>query len=532
MSLARHLPQSAAPRASGLFVTAVLVAAWPTLVAADLSDAETRGKQIYFEGTSARGNEISAVVGDEATMLPAMAIPCVNCHGYDGLGRPEGGVIPTDIRWSQLIKSYGHVHEHGRRHGAFDENTLSRSIIGGVDPAGNRLDTSMPIYPMSQEDLADLVAYLKVLETDLDPGISDRAVRIASLLPRDGQLASLGNAMEAALRASLADVNERGGVFGRQIELEIVPLGASVEESVENARSALDGQDIFAMVSGYTLGMDDDLLALLRWDKVPLVGPFTLDPGDAYLDAAAFYLFSGFPDQVRALADHAAANADDTSRMLVVSPADGRHDDLSATAAEQLRRRTGKDVASLRFEPGDAARLAAAGDRGDPDSILFLGGSDDLGALLRAYAGRGAAPRIYTLSFLLSQPPFDAPTAFNGRIFVAFPTTSSDISPAGRARYGDLARRFELPSDHIQAQVAAIAAARVFVEGLQRAGRDLSRSRLTEGIEALYNFETGFTPPLIYGPNQRIGALGAHILSVDLERRKYAESGNSWRVLR
>jgi ABC-type branched-subunit amino acid transport system substrate-binding protein len=502
---------------------------WSAGAMAELDDAAQRGKQIYFEGTSSRGNEISAVVGDEATMLPAMAIPCVNCHGYDGLGRPEGGVVPTDIRWPQLIKNYGHVHEHGRRHGPFDEKSLGRSIIAGVDPAGNRLDTSMPIYPMSSEDLADLVAYLKVLEDDLDPGISDDTVRVATLLPREGQLESIGQAMEAALRASLADVNERGGVFGRKIELVTVPLGSSVEKSVNSVQAALDDQDIFALVSGYTIGMDDDLLALLRWDKVPLVGPFTLDPGDAYLDAAAFYLYSGFPDQVRALVDQAVANFQDTARLLIMSPADGRHDDLAIAATEQLERHTGKDVHVVRFEPGNTAGLATSN---DAEGIVFLGNSDELDALLTVSVNRDAAPRIYTLSSLLSRPPFDAPRDFDERIFVAFPTTSSDITPAGRSRYGDLARRYELPPGHIQAQIAAIAATRVFIEGLQRAGRDLSRARLIDGIEALYNFETGFTPPLIYGPNQRIGALGAHILTVDLEQRKYAQPENSWRLLR
>ncbi|MDH4005106.1 MAG: hypothetical protein OEV32_09680, partial [Gammaproteobacteria bacterium] len=61
-----------------------------------LDDAEMRGKQIYFEGTSPRGTEITAVVGDEAALLPGSAMPCSSCHGGDGLGRPEGGLIPLD----------------------------------------------------------------------------------------------------------------------------------------------------------------------------------------------------------------------------------------------------------------------------------------------------------------------------------------------------------------------------------------------------------------------------------------------------
>jgi len=169
---------------------------------------------------------------------------------------------------------------------------------------------------------------------------------------------------------------------------------------------------------------------------------------------------------------------------------------------------------------------------GGAEALFFFGNKGDLDALLAALAARGLAPKIYLLSSQLSGPPFDAPSAFDGRIFVAHPTTSSDISESGRKYYGDLAARYGLPQGHVQAQAAAFAAASVFIEGLRRAGRDLSRIRLVDGIEALYNFETGFTPPLVYGPNERIGAKGAHVLVVDLENRRYAPVGTGWRVIR
>jgi hypothetical protein len=147
--------------------------------ATELTEAQQRGKHIYFEGTSPRGTDITAVVGDEATLLPGSTMPCSSCHGSDGLGRPEGGVIPLDIRWTELVKTYGHVHHDGRRHPAFDDDSVIRSMIAGIDPANNPLDRSMPIYQMSGEDMADLVAYMKVLEHDLDPGVSDDTVQVA-----------------------------------------------------------------------------------------------------------------------------------------------------------------------------------------------------------------------------------------------------------------------------------------------------------------------------------------------------------------
>jgi len=495
-----------------------------------LDEAEERGKQIYNEGTSPRGSAINAIVGEEATLLPAAAIPCTNCHGYDGLGRPEGGVTPTDVRWSQLVKTYGHVHENGRRHPAFDDDSAARSIIAGIDPAANQLDRSMPIYQMSAEDIADLVAYMKVLEYDLDPGVEEGVVRVASLLPMEGPASTLGQAMEQVLNAHFSDVNENGGMFGRRIELVTVPLGETPEASIDNLQQAFDSKAIFSLVGGYTIGLDEQLLEFLRIDNVPLVGPFTLNPGDSLLDAAAFYLYPGFNEQVRVLADRAFDDVGDPKRILVASPGSGPQYDLVSRVQDQLQRIGNDKASSVSFVPGggDAAAVAEHVSSNDAGAVIFLGGQDNLDVLLGALAEKGLTPRVYVLSSFLSRPLFDAPAAFDQRIFVAYPTITSDITDQGRADFQDLAERHELPTGHIQAQIAALAAAKVFVEGLQRAGRDLGRTRLVEGIEALYTYQTGLTPPLTYGPNRRIGARGAHVMAVDLENQRYSPVGTGW----
>ena len=63
-------------------------------------------------------------------------------------------------------------------------------------------------------------------------------------------------------------------------------------------------------------------------------------------------------------------------------------------------------------------------------------------------------------------------------------------------------------------QVAALVSARILVEGLQRAGRDLTRPKLVAALAALQDFETGLIPPISFGPNQRTGVRGAHIVTL------------------
>ena len=500
-------------------------------VALALDDAEVRGKQIYFEGTSPSGGSINAVIGDEAVTLPGSALTCASCHGTDGRGRPEGGVLPPDIRWSELAKSYGHVHENGRRHPAFDDASLARSIFAGVDAAANQLDRTMPLYQMSSQDMADLIAYMKVLENDLDPGIDESRVQVATLLPLQGRASALGQAMAQVLLGYFNEVNEQGGVFGRRIELLAVPLGDSPLASLDTLQKAFDTEGVFALVGAYTIGMDDALLTMLRDENVPLVGPFTLDPGDAFVDAAAFYLYPGFNEQARVLADRALADGAAANQVLVAGPADDRVDGLVSAVRDQFRQQDGGDTPHVkRYAAGefDPVGLARALDDSESGALIFLGGQADLQRLLAVLAVQPEVPSVYVLSSLISSALFELPVEFDQKVFVALPTTASDVTAAGRAEFGQLAERAGLPKDHIQAQLAAFAAAKLMVEGLRRAGRDLSRERLVEGLEKLYGFQTGVTPPLTYGPNRRIGARGAHVVSVDLKKKTYTPVGDGW----
>ena len=508
-------------------IGAILALALADGVARDeLTPAEAGGKQIYTKGTSPRGTPITAQVGSEALELPASAVPCGGCHGYDGRGRPEGGVIPADIRWSHLAKPYGHVHENGRAHPAFDDAGVARLLTEGLDPAGNRIDEAMPLYSLSEADLGDLIAYLKRLETDWDPGIERDRLQVGTLLPLAGPSGELGQAMAQALYAYLEEVNHQGGVFGRRLDLLAIPLGATPEETLNNLRLALQQEGVFALVGAYTVGLDEEILALLRREQVPLVGPFTLDPGDETLNEAAFYLYPGFAEQARVLADQAVDQAGD-GPTVVIAPAGAHGDRLTRAVRDQIHHRGSPEPVEIRYAAGklEPALVAETLEQGGGQALLFFGSQSELDGLLPALAAQEQVPRVYLLSSLLSHSLLDAPPALDQRLFLAYPTLSSDISKAGRTEYQELAARHTLPDAHLQGQVAAVAAAKLLVEGLRRAGRELSHQALVKSLEGLYGYQTGLTPALSYGPNRRVGARGAHVVAVDLANRSYRPIG-------
>lgn len=261
-----------------LAVLFAFINAMAVVYAGNLPQQADRGKQIYYSGISPNGGVINALVGKDAIQLPASTVPCASCHGPDGRGRPEGGVLPTDITWNYLTKSYGHQHPYGRHHPAFTAATTAVAITQGLDPAGNRLDLAMPRYRMAEDDLDALVAYLKRLESDTDPGLGADSIHLATLLPLSGRLASLGGAMRAIMTAYVKDLNAGGGLHGRRIELEVIPYGDSPREALANLQRALRETEIFVLVGSYSVGLEVELARLLEQEHLPLVGPFTLQP--------------------------------------------------------------------------------------------------------------------------------------------------------------------------------------------------------------------------------------------------------------
>ena len=109
-----------------LFTTLLIVFSSNVTSSNELTPQEKRGQQIYLRGTSPSGQEITAVLGG-GTTVPASAMPCANCHGSDGLGRAEGGVIPSNITWEALTKPYG-AETNGRRHDGFSFGNALRQL--------------------------------------------------------------------------------------------------------------------------------------------------------------------------------------------------------------------------------------------------------------------------------------------------------------------------------------------------------------------------------------------------------------------
>lgn len=488
-----------------------------------LSPEEARGKRLFLAGQSGSGGEISAIMGPGGpeTAVPGSTLPCGSCHGRDGRGRPEGGIAPSNITWDSLTKPYGSGALLGRNHPPYDEKSLKRAVSLGLDPAGNPLNPTMPRYRMSQADMADLIAYLKRLGNEPVPGVSANTMRLGTLLS-EGEA---GTVTRALLDAAVAEVNRRGGLYGRKLSLESEVLFGDAADRRRIAESFLDRVPVLALVApalSGAAGSDQALAELLEEREIPAVGAISLaPPGDADLDRQTFYLLASPADQARALVESLANEAVRPPFALVATDAAEISPLAAAVTAEAERRG---------YPPAEIRRYAAGGgvnrlaidaaarelSRKKVEAVIHLGPARDAAALLLALDRLGSRPRLLALGAFAEPTLFELPAALAEGVRLAFPVRPLDPASAEAAEWRALAAAHKLSAKDLGSQAAALAAIKLLVAALEKTGRDLTRDRLISTLETFERYDTGVAPPLRLRPGKRMAARGAYLVKLGL----------------
>jgi len=443
-----------------------------------------------MNGMSPSGTPIQAEM--TGGTVPGAMTACVGCHGRDGTGNSEGGVTPTSVRWRDLVRPYDVNSPSGRRHGAYDEALVQRALTVGLDSAGNRLDAVMPRFRMSNADMADLIAWLKHIGEAMDEGLSAETIAIGSLLP-SLEPGTSGAAMRDALAAYFDQMNRSGGIYGRKIVFTVASSGKGQAARLDAAKAFLDQSRPFALVASDIAGFERDLCEVLDRREIPLIGAYTPLPvvGDPP-NPEVFYLDGGLRSQAEQLARFAASRASHGHIRMIVAP------------GEIYRQAADAAAAALKDSGWTASETAS----GNP--VLMLSPPGGPGDPLNNAAGDILLPGLLAGGGVLNSR-----AARESRLYLAYPALPSDYNPAASLEYAGLAESAGLPKTFVSSQLVALASARLLMAGLTRGGRELSRGKLIAALESMWEFPTGFTPPVSFNPNRRIGFTGARIVSPD-----------------
>ena len=488
-------------------------------VAEAAAQDSSRGRQIYTQGTTQSGKDVLAYIGDASLEVPASTIPCAGCHGLDGRGKAEGGVNPSNVTWDFLTKPYGLKHASGRQHPPYTERALEFAITRGLDPAGNKLLQVMPRYVMAREDLADLVAYLQLVGKERAPGVTDNKIVIGTVVPSAGYLFDMGQVVTAATKAVFAEVNGQGGIYGRQLELKVIETPEGAVATRAKLEPLLKAQEVFAMSAAMFANAEKEIMPLFAENETPLIGPVSFYPQTGFpLNRQVFYISSGLDDMARGLVNFIAQKLEfkNLQRAVIVLRSDPFTDAVEAIK----KKHAPNSLTVVEYQAGGFEAAEAIKQTRQAGVVFFLGTAVDALSFMIEAEKLNWFPTILVPGGLTASGVYESPKGFDRKLFFSVPTSPEHQTVEGMREYQALVTKYKLPPYLRVSQASAIVAARILIEGLKRAGKDVSRERFIQELEKLHSYPTGLTPALTYGPNRRRGATGSHIVTADLKEKR------------
>ena len=194
-----------------------------------------------------------------------------------------------------------------------------------------------------------------------------------------------------------------------------------------------------------------------------------------------------------------------------------------ASMQEQWKRGSSAAMSVLSYPSGrmEPAALVRALRRRGVQSVFFLGSAHDEQRFAETAAKLGWTPNLLSLGPMSGDDVFHMPAAFRGKVFVSFPVLPPGPSQLREGELAALLQSKEVVLRHPALQLWAFRAARTLVEGLRLSGRQLSREKLLYSLEGLNDFDPGVGPKIAFGPNRRMGVLGAYVVGVDAPRKTF-----------
>ena len=469
-----------------------------------LSAQASRGRAIYRKGTNARGKPIVGALGGADVTLSGREAACATCHAPAGTGTEEGGVAAPPITPEVLFAP-------AENRGAYTADALATAIREGRTPLPRQLGTTMPRFRLEPAEMDDLLAYLRCLGHDRDPGVSADEIRLGAALPLGGPLAGLGESVRAVISAYFEDVNARGGVFGRRLALRVED-SAQGPAGERAALERLSHAEVFALVGSAWSGAPE-VEAWLRAEELPLVGPVAAGRAVAAGDDLVFHVHPGTEVLARVAIKH-LADTDAEKRVWLVHARDAAGLRWAEGARAEASRRGVALAGEIAFAPGgfEPTLLRAAARGGGGAIILFSGSARELTVAARAME-RQKSVRIYAPTWVMAGVEEES-EAIVGRVLFVHPGLVGE--GPGRALEGFTAflRRHGMTARDLGEKVSAYVAAGLVVEALKRAGASPTRAGLIAALEDLHDFESGLVPALSYGKNRRVGVMGARLVRV------------------
>jgi branched-chain amino acid transport system substrate-binding protein len=342
-----------------------------------------------------------------------------------------------------------------------------------------------------------------------ESGVTDTEILIGSCSALEGPANFLGTQTVLGAKAYLNHVNDQGGVHGRQIKL------VAYDDSYEPAKAIecfnrLKQESVFAAAFFVGTPTGAKHAPMAESAKIPLVGLFTgaqllHEPFKRYV----INVRASYYDEAREQVDN-LWNALGMRKIGVIY-----QDDAFGVAVLEGVKLALKKYNSAPVALGSFPRNTLDVNRGielvraaNPEAVVMVGPYAPIAEIVKRGRAAGWNPLYVTVSFVGTEAYIKAMGKDGeGAVItqVVPPYNRTDLPAV--ALYHEALQKYFPDAQPNFVSLEGFVDAMVLVEGLNRAGRNLTREKLIEAIESIKDLDIGLGAQLklTYGPQDHKG---------------------------
>lgn len=347
----------------------------------------------------------------------------------------------------------------------------------------------------------------------VSPGVTEKEILLGSSLALQGHASFLGTQTLRGALCYIKYVNDNGGIHGRKIKIIAYDDSYDPPKCVANTQKLIIDDKVFALFSYVGTPTTVKILPLVEEARIPLVGMFTganalRDPFNSYV----INVRASYYQETRAAVTHLLKDLG-LSKIAVFYQYDAfGFDGLTGTELA-LKEFNLAPVAGGSYIRGTLEvaeglnKIIGSG----AEAVVMIGTYDPCAKFIRVAVERGYNPVFYLVSFVGAEE-LARRLALQTHITVIM---SQVVPPPeggepkslleGETGYVTLLEKY-FPGDKPNfVGFEGYINARVLVEGLERAGADLTRDGFIAAVESIQNYSLGPDLEISFAGNDHQG---------------------------
>ncbi|MBZ0297419.1 MAG: ABC transporter substrate-binding protein [Anaerolineae bacterium] len=345
-----------------------------------------------------------------------------------------------------------------------------------------------------------LVAMFPSLNALAQFGVSADTITLGQSAAFSGPAKDLGVEMRDGALLAFNEFNRQGGAHGRKIKLISYDDGYEPDRAVANTKKLINDDKVFALFGAVGTPTSKAVLPIFTETKVPYFGAFSgaellRSPFNRYI----FNVRASYYDETERIVEHLISLGRDKIGVLYQNDAYGQ---AGLAGVERALRKRKLEIAVKATIERNSSEVSAAVKQMNatgPQAVVMIGAYDGIAAFVKAMKQAGSNTEFHNVSFVGSISLAKALGADGAGVAISqvVPSPFDQTVPVVK-EYQRLMKAAGKTSYSFTSLEGYIAA-RVFIEGLKRTGKNLTREGFIDALEGMRNvnldgFHIAFSP--------------------------------------